>query len=90
MYYTPICRCASTPGAPENPGNLSIQYLSLCSGKERGHAVCIAQKAYPLGEFNFFGDLTAFRRQIYLTLMLTTVLKTELAELFTLLTAFTL
>ena len=58
----------------------------------RGYAACIAQAAYPLKGFSFFNKkmVFSFKAVFYLTLMLTTVLKTELAELFTLLTAFTL
>ena len=50
------------------------------------------QAAYPFRGFNFSIKrwFFSFKAVFYLALMLTTVLKAELAVLFTLLTAFTL
>ena len=58
----------------------------------KGYAACIAQAAYPFRGFRFFNKkmVFSFKAVFYLALMLTTVLKAELAVLFTLLTAFTL
>ena len=63
-----------------------------CPGKMRGYAACIAQAAYPLKGFSFSIKrwFFSFKAVFYLALMLTTVLKAELAVLFTLLMAFTL
>ena len=60
--------------------------------KMRGYAACIAQAAYPFSGFSFFNKkmVFSFKAVFYLALMLTTVLKAELAVLLTLLTAFTL
>ena len=60
--------------------------------KMRGYAACIAQAEYPFRGFSFFNKkmVFSFKAVFYLALMLTTVLKAELAALFTLLTAFTL
>jgi hypothetical protein len=58
----------------------------------KGYAACIAQAAYPFSGFSFFNKkmVFSFKAVFYLALMLTTVLKVELAVLFTLLMAFTL
>ena len=50
------------------------------------------QAAYPFRGFSFFNKkmVFSFKAVFYLALMLTTVLKAELAVFFTLLTAFTL
>ena len=58
----------------------------------KGYAACIAQAAYPFSGFSFFNKkmVFSFKAVFYLALMLTTVLKAELAVLFTLLSAFTL
>ena len=50
------------------------------------------QPTYPFRGFSFFNKkmVFSFKAVFYLALMLTTVLKAELAALFTLLTAFTL
>ena len=58
----------------------------------KGYAACIAQAAYPFRGFSFFNKkmVFSFKAVFYLALMLTTVLKADLAVLFTLLSAFTL
>ena len=58
----------------------------------KGYAVCAMQAAYPFSGFSFFNKkmVFSFKAVFYLALMLTTVLKAELAAVFTLLTAFTL
>ena len=57
-----------------------------------GYAACALQAAYPFRGFSFCNKKMVFscKAGFYLALMLTTVLKTELATLFTLLMAFTL
>ena len=58
----------------------------------KGHADRAMQAAYPFRGFSFFNKkmVFSFKAVFYLALMLTTVLKAELAVFFTLLTAFTL
>ena len=63
-----------------------------CPDKMKGYAACAMQAAYPLKGFSFLNKkmVFSFKAVFYLALMLTTVLKAELAVLFTLLMAFTL
>ena len=58
----------------------------------KGYAACAMQAAYPsvVSVFSIKRWVFSFKAVFYLALMLTTVLKAELAALFTLLTAFTL
>ena len=67
--------------SPSFPNTSVLSYLSNKWGAVYFECLLSPYRVHRLcGEYLYF----------YLTLMLTTVLKTELAELFTLLTAFTL
>ena len=91
-------RGAAVPGVGLPPAGVFVgpfPQMAWGSGRTR---ICLSQRSsfspppQSSSPQDFFNKkmVFSFKAVFYLTLMLTTVLKAELAELFTLLTAFTL